>query len=40
MVISVDTRTHAVDAALMEVLLLLLLLLLLAHGRPPISVGL
>jgi len=30
-----------VDAALMEVLLLLLLLLLLlAHGRPPISVGL
>jgi len=27
-----------VDAALMEVLLLLLLLL--AHGRPPISVGL
>jgi len=28
-----------VDAALMEVLLLLLLLLL-AHGRPPISVGL
>jgi len=38
MVISVDTRTHALDAALMEVLLLLLLLL--AHSRPPISVGL